>query len=62
MSELYLECSPEFKNGLGVDFGAIWSILEVRNGSQIANFDQKMRVFKAIFAPRRPLIGLRGPK
>ncbi len=54
--------SAELKNGLKVDFGAFWSILGGVNGSQIANFDQKMVVSKAIFAFQRPPRALKMPK
>ena len=53
---------PEFKSGLKVDFSAIWSILGGVNGSQIAKFDQKMGVSKAIFAFQRPPRALKMPK
>ena len=35
MPKSYLERSPEFKNGIKVDFGAIWSILGGGNGSTV---------------------------
>ena len=35
MPESYLERSPEFKNGIRVDFGAIWSILGGGNESTV---------------------------
>ena len=52
----------EFKSGLKVDFGAFWSILGGVNGSQIAKFDEKMEVSKAIFAFQRPHRALKMPK
>ena len=54
--------SAELKTGLKVDFSAILSILGGVNGSQIANFDQKMGVSKAIFAFQRPPRALKMPK
>ena len=54
MPKSYLERSPEFKNGIKVDFGAIWSILGVGNGSKIAFFAEEMEVSKEIFASQRP--------
>ena len=62
MPKSYLERSPEFKNGIKVDFGAIWSILGCGKRSKIGIFDQKRGAYKENFAPRRPRRALRGPK
>ena len=50
----YLGRSAELKSGIKVDFGAIWSILGVGNGSKIAIFAEEMEVSKEIFASQRP--------
>ena len=53
MSKLYLESSPEFKNGIGLEFGAKMRILKV--GSNPLGGGQSAKM-KNGFLTNKPLV------